>query len=361
MAMRAWVGHYLGNPNEWFLIFGETVDEALDHVDNEWGEPDRRSIMPIRHPMGFNFRAELEDDGSDHPYAVTRPHPEEMTLGEGGGHWELQEWITQRLKEPLGGPEVREVSKMAEQLGIEDAETLRRYLPEDLVDPDDRPVWGWKERKLPEHWVDPHDLEVHVHERLAVGGWDPADKLAALDIKAYHTHEGTRSEVATIRGYHAKFGYHDKTSELAEAIGQAFDHVHPALRALDETIRAHFDVIPMEDYIDSFVLLTAFEVDEKHRGKGVGSLVLDRIIEHFSRAGSYPSHIFAPRVKDPSRPLAEQRSDEDEAVLRFFARLGFDPIPASGFVVLATAYNRPRPGMEDDADDEGEADGDVDP
>lgn len=354
MQMRAWVGHYLGNPNEWFLIFGETVDEALDHVDNEWGEPDRRSIMPIRHPMGFNFRAELEDDGSDHPYAVTRPHPDEMTLGEGGGHWALQEWITLRLKEPLGEPEVREVSKMAEQLGIEDAETLRRYLPDEMLAPEHRPVWGWKRKNLPEHWIDPHDLDIEVREKLAVGGWDPTDKLAPLDITAHLTHDGVREPIARIRGYHAKFSYTREEDELADAIGAAFDHVHPSLRALDETIRKHFAGIPMEDYIDSFVLLTEFEVDEKHRGRGIGSLALDRIIEHYSRAGSYPSHIFAPRVKDASKPLSAERSEDDEALLRFFARLGFDPIPDSPFVVLATAYNRPRPGMSDEyeSDDE---------
>lgn len=58
-----------------------------------------------------------------------------------------------------------------------------------------------------------------------------------------------------------------------------------------------------------------------------------------------------------------ERSEEDDAILRFYARLGFDPIPETPFMVLGTAYNRPRPGRKPEKDvplDDDEEDDDLD-
>lgn len=354
MALRAWIGHYMGNPREWFIVFGETVDEALHYVDCAWAEPDRRSMTPIRHVAAMNFKTELVSDG-ELEYVETRAHPDEISLGEGEGWDDLSEWIKLRMKEPLGDPTEREVSFVAGQLGVEDASTLRLYLPPEKVERDQRPIWGWKKAKLPEGWIDPLDLDVHAVTKLSPAGFDPTESIADVRFVGTLEEHGAREEVVRIEGYEVREPYYgNEDHPLDEAIAEAFGHIDPALGALDRAIRAHFEDIPMEGDIDSFVYLKSFVVAEPYRRRGIGSLTLDRILEYYNRAGTHPSHVFVPRVVGPSMSVGDERSEEDEGILRFFARLGFDPIPGTPFMVLATAYNRPRPGREDEADDDDE-------
>lgn len=350
MAVRAWIGHYMGNPREWFIVFGETVDEALHYVDCAWAEPDRRSLKPIRHVAAMNFKTELASDG-EFEYVEKTAHPDELSLGEGEGWDDLSEWIKLRMKEPLGDPTERDVSFVAGQLGVEDASTLRLYLPPESVERDQRPIWGWKKAELPEGWIDPLDLDVHAHTKLSPAGSDPAERVADVRFVGTREIDGARNEVVRIEGYEVREPYYgNEDRPLDEAISESLDHVDPALGVLDRAIRAHFEDIPMEGDIDSFVYIRSFVVAEAYRRRGIGSLTLDRVLEYYNRAGTYPSHVFVSRVADPTLPIGEERSEEDEGLLRFFARLGFDPIHDTPFMVLATAYNRPRPGREDDDD-----------
>lgn len=356
MTVRAWIGHYMGNPREWFIVFGETADEALHYVDCAWAEPDRRSLIPIRHVAAMNFKTELASDG-DSEYVETSAHPDEISLGEGEGWDDLSEWIKLRMKEPLGDPTERDVSHVAGQLGVEDASTLRLYLPPEVVERDQRPIWGWKKAKLPEHWIEPLDLEVTATTKLSPAGFDPAERIADVRFVGTLEEQGAKQEVVKVDGYEVRQAHYGEADRpLDEAIADAFDHIDPALGALDRAIRAHFDEIPMEGDIDSFVYLKSFEVAESYRGRGIGSLTLDRILEYYNRAGTYPSHVFVSRVADPTLAPNEERSEEDEALLRFFARLGFDPMPGTPFMVLGTAYNRPRPGHEEEDDEDDDLD-----
>lgn len=135
--MPLFLGHYLGNPKEWFLAWGADKMEAAQYVDDTLGEPDLRSMKRVRGPGMVGFKAKLARDGSgedDDEYAELRLNPKEIDLGMSGGSDENDAWIVKRLKKPLGPPKTRELSFVAQQLGVEQPEILLGKLP-----PEDRP------------------------------------------------------------------------------------------------------------------------------------------------------------------------------------------------------------------------------
>lgn len=146
---RLFLGHYLGNENEWFLAWGETKMAAALYVDCSMGEPDLRSMREVVGPGYFGFRATIEqsEDGEPDDYVeFSNPtdvdcHPLfELCLGSGEGITENDAWIMRHLKEPLGDPVKRDVSPAAEALGLAQPELVREYTGHaDLVEDEQTP------------------------------------------------------------------------------------------------------------------------------------------------------------------------------------------------------------------------------
>lgn len=116
--MKAWLGHYAGNPSEWFVVFAKTKDEAVNFVDCEVDEPDYDSVRP------------LEGEGMV-GFTVVRDKPDEVLFKVDEGGIVLHEDDERIEKESLvaqrnGG---KEVSPTAAQLGVTDPRVYATYLP----------------------------------------------------------------------------------------------------------------------------------------------------------------------------------------------------------------------------------------
>ena len=56
-----WVGHYKGNPKEWFVVWAKNEREAFLQIDPVVGEPDMTSLKELRAPGFVDFSADSED------------------------------------------------------------------------------------------------------------------------------------------------------------------------------------------------------------------------------------------------------------------------------------------------------------
>lgn len=56
--MRAWVGHLVGRPTNWFLVWADSAESALTTIREDVGEPDPDSIRPVEGRGYFLFQAE---------------------------------------------------------------------------------------------------------------------------------------------------------------------------------------------------------------------------------------------------------------------------------------------------------------
>ena len=97
--LNVWIGHYKGNPSEWFLVWGESERDAFLMMDAMEGEPDRRSMRVLRHEGLLNFRAELAKESGETYADVT---PSTLVLVE-----DDNEHVVDLLREPLDEDEVR--------------------------------------------------------------------------------------------------------------------------------------------------------------------------------------------------------------------------------------------------------------
>lgn len=91
--MNVWIGHYKGNPSEWFLVWAETERQAFLLMDAMEGEPDKRSMRVLRNEGLVNFRAGLAKESGE-TYAEVEPST--LVLME-----EDNEHVVELLREPL--------------------------------------------------------------------------------------------------------------------------------------------------------------------------------------------------------------------------------------------------------------------
>jgi hypothetical protein len=60
--MRVWVGHYQGNPKEWFVVWAKDEREAFLQIDPIVAEPDMTSLKELRVPGFVNFTVNFDRD-----------------------------------------------------------------------------------------------------------------------------------------------------------------------------------------------------------------------------------------------------------------------------------------------------------
>lgn len=101
---RLFIGHYVGNPEEWFLAWGETIEQAAVYVDCENGEPDLDSMREVVGPGFIEFKTKLDPDVEDEPPIVEYEASGSLSLGGGEGIDENDDWIRERMQDPLGEP-----------------------------------------------------------------------------------------------------------------------------------------------------------------------------------------------------------------------------------------------------------------
>lgn len=106
---RLFIGHYVGDPEQWFLAWGKDLEEAALYVDCEKGEPDMDSMREVVGPGFIEFRAKLASLQADEEGVPDEFYPEleaagSVSLGSGEGIEENDDWITERIQDPLGEP-----------------------------------------------------------------------------------------------------------------------------------------------------------------------------------------------------------------------------------------------------------------
>lgn len=95
--MNVWIGHYKGNPSEWFLVWAETEDDAFLLMDGMEGEPDRRSMRVLNNEGLVNFSAKLATESGE-TYAEVVPST--LVLME-----EDNDHVVELVREPLDDAE----------------------------------------------------------------------------------------------------------------------------------------------------------------------------------------------------------------------------------------------------------------
>jgi hypothetical protein len=66
--MALWIGHYEGNPVEWFIVQAKNRGEAIVAVDGQYGQPDEDSIQrfdPSDDAFVLNFRLKNTTEASE--------------------------------------------------------------------------------------------------------------------------------------------------------------------------------------------------------------------------------------------------------------------------------------------------------
>jgi hypothetical protein len=123
--MKMWMGHFYENSKEWFVVWGKTRSEAINHIDCAFGEPDVRSMKPIKTPGSFCFQTDLvKYDDFDEELAEIKLHEDEFDLEDYG---EMDEWIKTRMKNPYKETLKKDVSFEAGIMGIQQAEVMKSY------------------------------------------------------------------------------------------------------------------------------------------------------------------------------------------------------------------------------------------
>jgi hypothetical protein len=60
IILKAWIGHYKGNPTEWFVVWAKDRQEAFLQIDPIVAEPDMKSLMELSAPGFANFTASYD-------------------------------------------------------------------------------------------------------------------------------------------------------------------------------------------------------------------------------------------------------------------------------------------------------------
>jgi hypothetical protein len=80
MELKVWIGHYKGNPEEWFVVWAKSKHEAFLQIDPIVGEPDMNSFMELTAPGFVDFTPKEDEKGDYFGYSP----PEEDVRG---GYW----------------------------------------------------------------------------------------------------------------------------------------------------------------------------------------------------------------------------------------------------------------------------------
>lgn len=78
--MKVWIGHYLGNPKEWFVVWAKNKDEAFAQIDPISGEPDMESLKELHAPGFVSFTVQLK---GKHGEVLFMPPKQDVE----GGYW----------------------------------------------------------------------------------------------------------------------------------------------------------------------------------------------------------------------------------------------------------------------------------
>ncbi len=124
--MKLWIGHYLGDPREWFMVWANTKEDAIGIIDAQYGEPDVRSLKQIDRPGCMGLFAK-KDESDEEGFYFLEPNLDDPPILERSSGITAERWVEQCITKPFGPPENVVVSQLAEQMGIQQAEVLARH------------------------------------------------------------------------------------------------------------------------------------------------------------------------------------------------------------------------------------------
>ena len=76
--LKVWIGHYKGNPEEWFVVWAKSKHQAFLQIDPIVGEPDMASLMELSVPGFVDFTPNEDEDGGYFEYS---PPEEDVKAG----------------------------------------------------------------------------------------------------------------------------------------------------------------------------------------------------------------------------------------------------------------------------------------
>ena len=82
MHLKIWIGHYKGNPKEWFVVWAKSKHEAFLQIDPVVGEPDLNSFFELSAPGFVDFILTPKEDERG-KYFEYSPPEEDV----GKGYW----------------------------------------------------------------------------------------------------------------------------------------------------------------------------------------------------------------------------------------------------------------------------------
>ncbi|MCK4477390.1 hypothetical protein KAU88_02540 [Candidatus Bathyarchaeota archaeon] len=78
--MKIWIGHYSGNPEEWFVVWAKNKDEAFHQIDPISGKPDMGSLKELHAPGFMSFTVQLKGKPEEMLFLPPKQDVE-------GGYW----------------------------------------------------------------------------------------------------------------------------------------------------------------------------------------------------------------------------------------------------------------------------------
>jgi hypothetical protein len=60
--LEVWIGHYMENPKEWFVVWAKNKREAFLQIDATVWEPDMKSLKELHAPGFVDFAVVLEEE-----------------------------------------------------------------------------------------------------------------------------------------------------------------------------------------------------------------------------------------------------------------------------------------------------------
>jgi len=136
--LRLWIGHYLGQPEEWFLVWAPNKDEAMVMVDDNVAEPDSRSMKELKEMGMIDLKAVKEEDDTEAFYSLHQIGDDEVDprRQDEGMHYDnevifdddVYEWIKKCVEKPLKVPKAEATSEAARIMRIRQPEVLMAHL-----------------------------------------------------------------------------------------------------------------------------------------------------------------------------------------------------------------------------------------
>jgi len=80
--LKVWIGHYKGNPKQWFVVWAKSKHEAFLQIDPIVGEPDLNSFMELTAPGFVDFTLTPKEDERGEYFEYSPPEGDVR-----GGYW----------------------------------------------------------------------------------------------------------------------------------------------------------------------------------------------------------------------------------------------------------------------------------